>query len=141
MRGLRKIRLLRTVSAWAAIVATIFHVAMLSLHIAAGFERGLAPQQDVTASLGIHAFCGVDVPQSDAALALGEQTEPASEKSDSNCPLCVGAAPVACIDAPVGDVIPFEFVASVARSYTALVEGPVQPWTHTGTIRGPPTII
>ena len=49
-------------TAWVAIVATVFHVAILSLHIAAAFERGFAPQQGITASLGIHAFCGVDVP-------------------------------------------------------------------------------
>ena len=114
---------------------------MMSLHIAAAFERGLAPHQDAAASLGIHAFCGVDLPKADPALGLAEQTGPASDRSVSNCPLCVTGAPAACIAAPVGDVIPFEFVAYIAPSYTALLQDAVQPWAHTGTIRGPPAII
>jgi Protein of unknown function (DUF2946) len=141
MRGLRKFSLLRKASAWTAIVATIIHVAMLSLHIAAAFERGLGPQQDVTASLGIHAFCGVDVSPSDVELAPDDETQPGSKESRTNCPLCVGAAPAACIAAPVTDVTPVAFLTIKALPYAALVRKASRPHSRVGTIRGPPAII
>ncbi len=119
----------------------VFHIAMLSLHTTAAFERGLGPQQDVTAPLGIHAFCGVDVLVSDFALAPDDQTPPGSKESRINCPLCVGAAPAACIAAPVTDVIPVVFLTTKSLPYTALVRKASRPLARVGTIRGPPAII
>ena len=126
---------------WAAILATIIHVAALSLHIAAAFERGLTPQQNVASPLGIHAFCVVDIPQLGVALAPDDETQPGSKESSANCPLCIGAAPAACIAAPVAAVIPVAFLTTKALPYAALVRKASRQHARVGTIRGPPAII
>ena len=128
-------------STWAAILAMIIHVAALSLHIAAAFERGLTPQQNVASPLGIHAFCVVDIPQLGVALAPDDEKQPGSKESSANCPLCIDAAPAACIAAPVADVIPVAFLTTKALPYAALVRKAAPQHTRVGTVRGPPAII
>ena len=140
MQGLRIISLLRGTVGWTAIMATILHVVLLSLHVTAAFERGINAGREQTAALGIHAFCGVDFPQSEAAVSPDGGKDPGSGKSNASCPLCNNVSPVACIAAPVADISFVVFCTPETFAYSPATEPRVWPQTGAGSIRGPPAI-
>ena len=137
MRVLRQSGIIGRSAVWSALVATLVHVAMLSLHVTASFERAMAAPGDV-ANLGIHPLCGPGLSTSLTEDDTGPPAEPG--KSVSSCPICTGAAPTACLSAPDSVVAAVVFNV-VAASPLPVIAGPSARLQHTaGSIRGPPTL-
>lgn len=118
---------------WSALVATLLHVALLSLHVTASFERAIAAPGDAV-NLSVHALCGPG--------ALGPLTDYGSKlpsgKAAASCPLCTGAAPLACAQAPESSVVPIVFTAFAAPQTVAASLPSLRRLHSAGTIRGPP---
>ncbi|MCH9806106.1 MAG: UPF0193 protein EVG1 [Alphaproteobacteria bacterium] len=130
-------------------MATILHVALLSLHLTAAFERGIqAPGAD-GATLDIHAFCsptspGSAPPQSTfpVSSADGETAPgPNGEKSSPGCPICTGAAPASCSPAPSTVFAPVAFSVAFLPPYVTSDKARAHPERPADTIRGPPAVV
>lgn len=135
MRLLRHPKALKYMCGWSAIFATILHVALLSLHLTAAFERGIGVEAS-RANLGVHAFCGVVDPAAMPAGGTGQPAEPG--KSVPACPICVGAAPAACVEAPETLLAPAVFTIAAALPPAAPTIPAARLGRIAGNIRGPP---
>lgn len=144
MRVLRQSGVLGRAAAWSAILATILHVALLSLHLTAAIERTLqAPGADAT-NLGIHAFCGPATPQSTLPVGLADgQTAPPENDGNSGpgCPICSGATPAFCAPSPVIALAPVVFSVASLPSYITSDKALAHQARSADTIRGPPLIV
>ena len=144
MRVLRQSGVLGRAAAWSAILATILHVALLSLHLTAAIERTLqAPGADAT-NLGIHAFCGPTTPQSTLPVGSADGETAPSENDGSfgpGCPICAGAAPAFCAPSPVIALAPVVFSVASLAPYVTSDKARAHPARPADTIRGPPPIV
>jgi len=129
---------LKRSGSWSALVATLLHAALLSLHVTANFERAIAAPGDL-ASLSIHALCG---PGQSAPLSQDGSAPPAGPgQSAASCPLCTGAAPAVCLTAPQIALAPVVFSLESASLPQAVNPPPARRQHFAGTIRGPPAIV
>lgn len=132
---MRQSRVLRRIGVWSAILATVLHVALLSLHVTASFERAIAAPGDV-AALSASVLCG---PGLSTQLAEDGSSLPDwSGKSATRCPFCTSAAPVACLTAPQleAELIVFDHLEALPPPVETL---PIfRRKQFDGTIRGPP---
>ncbi|MBU1212582.1 MAG: hypothetical protein KJ587_15090 [Alphaproteobacteria bacterium] len=134
MKVLRKSAIVNRAAVWSAIVATLLHVALLSLHVTANFERAIAAPGDL-AHLSVHALCGngVSAPLSEDGPGL-----PAGSGISASCPVCTGAAPAACLGAPDAVFAPLSFSVAAAPPPAAITVPAARRQNFAGSIRGPP---
>ncbi len=121
-------------------MATVLHVALLSLHLTSSFERGLQAAVTETANLGIHAFCGPNAPASlPGDLADSKADLPSNgDKSSKGCPICTGAALAAFVMAPQIALAPIVYSVSALPPMAEVARPLTRPQRFADTIRGPP---
>lgn len=138
MRVLRQSGIVKRAGVWSALVATLLHVALLSLHVTANFERAIAAPGDL-ASLSVHALCGPGLSGQlpDDGSGLPGQTG----KSASSCPICTGAAPATCLSPPDALLAPVIFNTAAAPPPPAVLVPAVRRQHFAGSIRGPPALV
>ncbi|KUO53873.1 MAG: hypothetical protein APF80_16915 [Alphaproteobacteria bacterium BRH_c36] len=138
MKVLRQSAIVKRTAVWSALVATLLHVALLSLHVTANFERAIAAPGDL-AKLSVHALCGTGV---SAPLSEDGSSLPAgSGTSAGNCPICTGAAPVACLSAPDAVLAPVTFNIAAEPPPAAITVPAARRQCFAGSIRGPPALV
>ncbi len=136
---------IRRSAAIIAIAATIFHVALFSLHITSSLGRSLAVAAGPEAAqlaLDVHALCGPSRFSETTAVAPEDgQSDRDNDTRRYHCPICLGSAAAACLEtASLGlltklafEHAPLQFVVPDSVSRAELLLAP-------GTIRGPPIV-
>lgn len=121
------------------VIAVILHVAFLSMHVTAAFERSL---QTDSVAVGdyevVHAFCLTD----GSGGPYPGSTDPADDRPASgNCPVCASLVAPACLASPDFAYVPVVF-PRYAPLRLSVALPPSRPELRAiGSIRGPPVIV